>query len=103
MAHTQAVSDVIQKLLRNYSWLKLLVDEAKKSTATPETVDRVLQSTAGLTLKEDDQKEFFWSLKYGVMTMTAASLIDYYEELRRESKGDESILRAKAPPQEWTP
>ena len=98
MAHIKSVSDVIQAVLSNIKCLKALVKIIQNpQTDNPAAVYAKLQEFfQHVTLTVPEQQEFHISLKDGMMTINAATLVDYYDSLS-------GTLKGKGSPQEWTP
>lgn len=95
MAHNNAVSKAIQAALNDIKLLRALVNAADVGAA-----DSILRKyNPPIKLNGADLDEFWNSLNYGMMTMDARTLVDYYDSLQPPSR--DRMVRGK--PQEWTP
>jgi hypothetical protein len=95
MAHPDPVSMAIQKALSDIHLLRFLV-RAK----TPEAAYAILTAyDPDLTLTEPHIQIFWTSLTRGEITMTAKTLVEYYDNLEPKPR----IMKRTSPPQEWNP
>lgn len=96
MTHPDPVSKAIQKALTDIHLLRFLV-KAK----TPDAAYAILTAyDPDLTLTGPELEVFWTSLTKGEMTMTAKTLVDYYDSLEPKPK---ILKRQPPPPQEWKP
>lgn len=100
MAHIKSVSDAILLVLSDIKCLRALVKiiQNPQATAVADVYAKLREFSKNVTLSAAEQQEFYDSLKDGVMTMNAATLVDYCDSLSGNLK-----KRGKGSPQEWTP
>ena len=98
MGHSTPVSTAIMAALDDINLLRSLVDAPNKQAANDVLV-RYRADELRLGLSEPYLEEFWDSLKHGVMTMDARTLVDYFYTLRP----DPAARTVRGRPQEWTP
>jgi hypothetical protein len=95
MAHPTKVSSAIQAALNDINLLRPLVNATEPTAAY--TILSHYQPSISLT--DSELAEFWKSLKHGVMTMDARTLVDYFDCLQPPSP----TKTVRGRPQEWTP
>jgi hypothetical protein len=97
MARPQKVSNAIQAALADINLLRPLVNAADATAA----LGILTAYNSSLSLNPLELQAFWKSVQYGMMTMDAGTLVDYYDSLR--SKLEPERVSGGGKPQEWTP
>lgn len=98
MDHKMAVSKAIQAALNDINLLRALVEASNKDAANAILL-HYKRNWRHLGLEEPDLEEFWNSLKHGVITIDARTLVEYYYGLVPKSR----VRTGGRQIQEWTP